>query len=123
IFSEYKGDAICAYIGQGAKVAVQCTKMVNSCPHGTSHEQKKKGWGEPAYCCSKTITHPQSKTCEWRGDAPFCGQNSCGSAEEFRGSARDRQSASFNPTMKKWENLFGKSCSTGSKALCCHYTG
>jgi hypothetical protein len=123
VFSEYKGNAICAYSGQGATVAVRCTKMVNSCPKGTSYEQKRKGWGEPAYCCPKTIANEQSKECVWRGDAPLCGENRCGSLEQYKGSARDQESASFNAGTKRWENLFGKPCLSGSKALCCHYTG
>jgi hypothetical protein len=43
--------------------------------------------------------------------------------EEYKGSARDQQSASFNAATKKWENLFGKPCVSGSKALCCHFNG
>jgi hypothetical protein len=121
VFSAYKGNGICAYIGQGAKKAVQCTIMVNSCPHGTTHEHKKSDPND--YCCPTKITNEQSKTCVWRGDAPFCGENSCGSVEQYKGSARDQQSASFNAATKKWENLFGKPCLSGSKALCCHYNG
>jgi len=37
VFSAYNGNGICAYVGQGATKAVQCTKMVNSCPSGTTH--------------------------------------------------------------------------------------
>jgi hypothetical protein len=121
VFSAYKGNGICAYIGQGATKAVQCTKMVNSCPHGTTHEHKKSDPND--YCCPEKIAHEQSKTCVWRGDAPFCGENSCGSVEQFKGSARDKDGAYFNAATKKWSNLFGKDCLSGSKALCCHYTG
>jgi hypothetical protein len=122
VFSAYKGNGICAYAGQGATKAVQCTKMVNSCPPGTTHEHKTRG-DTGDYCCSKTITGGQSRSCVWRGDAPFCGQNSCGSVEENKGSARDQESAGFNKSTKKWENLFGKPCLSGSKVLCCHFNG
>lgn len=121
-FSAYKGNGICVYDGQGATKAVQCTHMVNSCPHGTTHEHKHSD-EKNDYCCPETIANPQSRSCVWRGYAPFCGQNSCGSVEEYKGSARDQQSASFNAATKKWENLFGKPCVSGSKALCCHFNG
>jgi hypothetical protein len=121
IFSAYKGNGICAYVGQGAKKAVQCTVMVNSCPSGTTREQKKSD-PKRVYCCSKTIVNEQSKTCVWRGTAPFC-EGSCGGSEENRGSARDKNGARFNPGTKGWSNLFGKDCASGSKVLCCHHTG
>ena len=50
IFSAYKGNGICAYIGEGARKAVQCTIMVNSCPSGTTREQKKSD-PKNVYCC------------------------------------------------------------------------
>jgi len=121
IFSAYNGNGICAYKGQGATKAVQCTQMVNSCPHGTSHEHKKQG-DTGNYCCSTTITNHQSRTCVWRGTPPAC-DGSCGSLEEIKGSARDQDEASFNKSTKGWSNLFGKSCFTGRKVLCCHFNG
>jgi hypothetical protein len=121
IFSAYNGNGICAYAGQGAKKAVQCTKMVNSCPSGTTHEHKTRG-DTGDYCCSKTITAGQSKTCVWRGTPPFC-EGSCGSLEENKGSAPDQDHAYFNHGTKGWANLFGKSCVSGSKVLCCHFNG
>jgi hypothetical protein len=120
VFSAYKGNGICAYEGQGATKAVQCTQMVNSCPSGTSREQKKSD--KHVYCCPKTIVNGQAKVCVWRGTPPFC-EGSCGAFEENRGSARDIGSADRNPSAKGWSNLFGKSCVSGSKALCCHYKG
>ena len=121
VFSAYKGNEICAYAGQGATKAVQCTRMVNSCPPGTTHEHKNSDPNHD-YCCPKKIANEQSTKCVWRGTAPFC-EGSCGSGERYKGSARDGQSASFNAGTKGWSNLFGKSCVSGSKALCCHYTG
>jgi hypothetical protein len=52
VFSAYNGNGICAYIGQGAKKAVQCTLMVNSCLPGTTHEHKKSDPNHD-YCCPK----------------------------------------------------------------------
>ncbi len=121
VFSAYNGNGICAYPGQGATKAVQCTKMVNSCPSGTTHEHKKSG-DKSDYCCPKILTGGQSKTCVWRGTPPFC-EGSCGSSEDYIGYARDQQGASFNVATKKWEQKFGKSCVSGSKALCCHFVG
>ncbi len=120
VFSAYKGNGICAYIGQGATKAVQCTIMVNSCPSGTTHEHKKSDKND--YCCPKKIAQEQSKTCVWRGTAPFC-EGHCGSLEQSRGSARDRDSAEFVHSTKPWAGAFGKSCTSGSKELCCHYNG
>ena len=120
VFSAYNGNGICAYVGQGAKIAVQCTLMVNSCLHGTTHETKK---GDPHdYCCSDTIANEQPIECVWRGRAPLC-NGSCGSTEEFRGSAHDRDSAQDLSSTRDFKDSFGKPCGTGNKALCCHHTG
>ena len=121
VFSAYNGNGICAYIGQGATVAVQCTKMVNSCPSGTTHEHKKQG-DKGDYCCSTTIAHEQGLNCAWVGTAPAC-EGHCGALEQYKGYARDRDSAYFNKSTKRWANSFGKSCLSGSKALCCHHAG
>ncbi len=121
VFSAYNGNGICAYVGQGAKVAVQCTQMVNSCPSGTSREHKTRG-DTGYYCCSKTIANEQPVECVWRGRAPFC-NGSCGSTEQFMGAAHDRDSAQALGSTRDFKDSFGKPCGTGSKALCCHHTG
>ena len=121
IFSAYKGNGICAYVGQGATKAVQCRAMVNSCPSGTTREQKKS-YPKHVYCCPKTIANEQGKSCVWRGTAPFC-EGRCGSSEQNRGSARDKDGASFNHSTSNWSGAFGKNCTSGSKVLCCHYNG
>ena len=116
VFSAYNGNGICAFAGQGAKKAVQCAVMVGSCPSGTSREHKKSDPND--YCCPKTTT--ASKTCVWRGTAPFC-EGSCGSVEENRGNAPDKDRAYFNKATKAWSSQFGKDCASGSKVLCCHF--
>ena len=121
VFSAYAGNGICAYVGQGAKVAVQCTPMVNSCPSGTSREHKTRG-DTGYYCCSNTIANEQPVECVWRGRAPFC-NGSCGSTEQFMGEAHDRDSAQDLGSTRDFKDSFGKPCSTGKKALCCHHTG
>lgn len=118
VFSAYKGNGICAYRGQGATKAVQCYKMVNSCPSGTSQEKKKS---DPNYyCCPTTIQNKQSLRCVWRGTAPFC-EGQCLDGEQYKGSSRDLDGASRSPGTKGWSGSFGKNCASGSKALCCHY--
>jgi hypothetical protein len=120
-FSAYKGNGICAYDGQGAKVAVQCTLMVNSCPHGTTHEHKHSDEAHD-YCCSTKITNEQSKTCVWRGEAPAC-DGYCGSLEQYRGAAHNQAEADHKKSTKAWGGSFGASCFSGAKVLCCHYNG
>jgi hypothetical protein len=117
VFSAYKGNGICAFIGQGAKVAVQCYKADGKCPSGTTREKKKS---DPnAYCCP-TVVKGKSKQCTWRGTAPFC-EGQCLFGEEYKGSARNKEGAGYAAGMKGWSNLFGKDCASGSKALCCYY--
>ena len=123
IFSAYNGNGICVYAGQGAAKAVQCTKMVNSCLPGTTHEHKTRG-DTGDYCCPDTIPKATAQhiECVWRGTAPAC-DGSCGSVEEYKGSARDQAGADRNRTARQYARNFGASCLSGSKALCCHYGG
>ncbi len=123
VFSAYNGNGICAYIGQGAKVAVQCTKMVNSCLPGTTHEHKKQG-DTGDYCCPDTIPKATAQhiECVWRGTPPAC-DGYCGSVEEYKGSARDQAGADHFRVARQYARDFGARCFSGSKALCCHYTG
>lgn len=118
VFSAYKGNGICAYIGQGAKVAVQCYKATGKCPSGTTREKKKS---DPnSYCCPTTVKGA-SLECKWRGTAPFC-EGKCLYGEQYKGSAPNKDAAWFaKGTMRSWSNLFGKDCASGSKALCCNY--
>jgi hypothetical protein len=120
VFSAYKGNGICAYIGQGAKVAVQCQIAKGKCPSGTTRERKKSD--KNAYCCPEKIANEQSKKCVWRGEAPLC-EGKCLYGEQSKGSARDKDGAYFNKSTKPWSSSFGKDCVGGSKELCCHYTG
>jgi hypothetical protein len=117
VFSAYNGNGICAYVGQGAKVAVQCTKMVNSCPPGTSHEHKSRG-DTGDYCCSKNIANEQRVECVWRGTPPIC-DGACGGQEQTRAAAGTRDRA--RDLASDYASSFGKNCSTGNKALCCHH--
>jgi hypothetical protein len=122
VFSAYNGNGICAYIGQGATAAVHCTPMVNSCLHGTTHETKK---GDPHdYCCPDSIPKAteQPIECVWRGTPPAC-DGSCGSTEEYKGSARDQAGADRSRVATQYARDFGARCFSGSKALCCHYRG
>jgi hypothetical protein len=123
VFSAYNGNGICAYAGQGATAAVQCTKMVNSCLPGTTHEHKKQG-DTGDYCCPSTIPKAveQNIECVWRGRAPFC-DGECGALEQRRGVAHDLIHASTNHSTKAWSGGFGKDCESGAKVLCCHYRG
>jgi hypothetical protein len=123
VFSAYNGHGICAYAGQGATKAVQCTHMVNSCPSGTTHEHKTRG-DTGDYCCPDTIPKATAQhiECVWRGEAPAC-DGSCGSVEEYKGSARDQAGADRNRTARQYARDFGARCFSGSKALCCHYGG
>ena len=120
VFSAYNGNGICAYAGQGATVAVQCTPMVNSCPPNTTREHKTRG-DTGYYCCSMTIAHEQGMNCEWRGTPPFC-EGSCGSLEVNKGSAPDYAHA-LHGALRKYADSFGKACMSGSKVLCCHHAG
>ncbi len=120
VFSAYNGNGICAYEGQGATVAVQCTKMVNSCPPGTTHEHKKRG-DTGDYCCAVTIANEQGMNCAWVGTPPAC-EGQCGAFEVDKGSARDYADA-LHGALRKYADSFGKSCMTGSKVLCCHHSG
>jgi hypothetical protein len=123
VFSAYNGNGICAYIGQGATKAVQCTKMINSCLPGTTHEHKTRG-DTGDYCCPDTIPKAtaQNIECVWRGRAPAC-DGSCLFGEQLRGSAHDQIHADTNHSTKAWSGAFGKDCEGGAKALCCHYRG
>ncbi len=123
VFSAYNGNGICAYAGQGATKAVQCTPMVNSCPSGTTREHKTRG-DTGYYCCPDTIPKATAQhiECVWRGEAPAC-DGSCGSVEEYKGSARDQAGADRNRTARQYARDFGARCFSGSKALCCHYGG
>jgi hypothetical protein len=123
VFSAYNGNAMCAYVGQGATAAVHCTKMVNSCPPGTTHEHKTRG-DTGDYCCPSTISKAtaQNIECVWRGTAPVC-DGQCLGGEQERGGAHDQISADTNRSTKAWSGGFGKDCTAGAKVLCCHYTG
>jgi hypothetical protein len=121
VFSAYNGNGICAYIGQGATKAVQCTPMVNSCPPNTTREHKTRG-DTGYYCCPMDIANPQPMKCEWRGTPPFC-EGHCGELEQYKGNAADSDHAYFNRGTRTWAGTFGKSCSSGSKALCCRPIG
>jgi hypothetical protein len=120
VFSAYNGNGICAYVGQGATKAVQCTKMVNSCPPNTTHEHKKSDPND--YCCPMDIANPQPMKCVWRGTPPLC-EGHCGALEQSKGTAADYDHAYFNRNTKTWAGTFGKSCASGSKELCCHPIG
>ncbi len=119
VFSAYKGNGICAYIGEGAKVAVQCYPAKGKCPSGTTRERKKSG--SDAYCCP-TKVKGRSLRCAWRGTAPFC-EGKCLHGEQWKGDARNKEGASYTSGMKGWSGSFGKDCASGSKALCCSYAG
>jgi hypothetical protein len=121
VFSAYNGNGICAYVGQGATVAVQCTPMVNSCLPGTSREHKTRG-DTGYYCCSKTIANEQGINCVWRGTAPAC-DGHCLFGEQKRGAAHDQIHADTYRSTKAWSGSFGKDCEGGAKALCCHHIG
>jgi hypothetical protein len=123
VFSAYNGNGICAYAGQGATNAVQCTPMVNSCPPGTTHEHKTRG-DTGDYCCPETIPKEtaQNIECVWRGTAPFC-DGECLGGEQWRGVAHVQMDADKNRNTKAWSGGFGKDCESGGKVLCCHYTG
>jgi hypothetical protein len=123
VFSAYNGNGICAYIGQGATKAVQCTPMVNSCLPGTTHEHKTRG-DTGDYCCPATIPKATAQhiECVWRGEAPACG-GSCGPVEEYKGSAHNQTEADRNRTSRQYARDFGATCLSGAKVLCCHYGG
>jgi hypothetical protein len=101
VFSAYNGNAMCAYVGQGATAAVHCTKMVNSCPPGTTHEHKTRG-DTGDYCCPTKATEKKHETCVWRGTPPLCN----GECEEGE-RVVDRPGAG------------AMGCATGSKVYCC----
>jgi hypothetical protein len=121
VFSAYNGNGICAYVGQGATKAVQCTKMVGSCPQGTSHERKSRG-DTSDYCCPNTIPKEtaQNIECVWRGRAPACDGSCLYGEEEQTRAANENDAGKVRPYRGV---AFGAECLSGSKALCCHYTG
>ncbi len=103
VFSAYKGNGICAWIGKGAQAAVYCTIRKGSCPNGTTHEHKNSD-KKNDYCCSKKTTgSPQQ--CYWEGTAPFCMPNpNC--------------RPGFHP-VKSNKVGDGDKCVTGLKIYCC----
>jgi hypothetical protein len=121
VFSAYNGNAMCAYVGQGATAAVHCTKMVNSCPPGTTHEHKTRG-DTGDYCCPSTISKAtaQNIECVWRGRAPACDGSCLYGEEEQTRAANENDAGKVRPYRGV---AFGAECLSGSKALCCHYTG
>jgi hypothetical protein len=56
VFSAYNGSGICAYIGQGAKVAMRCSSAGSSktCPSGYDLAHKSTD-PKHYYCCPRTI--------------------------------------------------------------------
>lgn len=120
VFSAYKGNGMCVYIGQGATKAVQCSVMVNSCPSGTTREQKKSDRNN-VYCCPRKIQKKQSESCVWRGSAPLC-EGKCKALEKHKANAETYREALLQSTAKQ-ASTFGKDCFSGTKALCCHPSG
>ena len=113
VFSAYNGNGICAYVGQGATKAVQCTKMVNSCPSGTTHEHKTRG-DTGDYCCPTTIANEQAINCVWRGTAPVCDGN-CLFGEQERGAAHDLLHAGLTTALKDGQVASAKTASQGPR--------
>lgn len=120
VFSAYKGNGMCVYIGQGATRAAQCMLMVKSCPSGTTREQKKSDRNN-VYCCPRTIQDKQPTRCVWRGTAPIC-SGKCGASEKLKAYARTYTEAILQGSAKA-ADTFGRDCVSGAKALCCHPAG
>jgi hypothetical protein len=103
VFSAYKGNGICAWIGRGKEAAVQCTIREGSCPKGTSREHSKND-KDNEYCCSKK-TGPSPRECYWEGTAPICDPTNC--------------RAGFH-RVKTSKVGDGLECATGFKIYCCN---
>lgn len=97
VFSAYKGNGICAYVGQGAKVAIQCFVAKGDCPSGTTREHANND-KKRDYCCPRTLA---KLNCNWTGTAPFC-SGGCGPGTFVREVRTD-------------------GCLTGQRAECCQY--
>ena len=120
VFSAYKGNGMCVYIGQGATRAVQCSVMVNSCPSDTTREQKNSDRNN-VYCCPRKIQDKQPQSCVWRGSAPLC-DGKCKASEQHKANAETYREALLQSTAKQ-AGTFGKDCFSGTKALCGHPGG
>lgn len=101
-------NGICAFVGQGARAAVNCAVAQGSCPAKTSREHSTNDPGRD-YCCSTQPLPPSGhpigpfEACAWFGTAPIC---------------RGRCPAGWRD-VKGDRTGDGATCATGQKVYCC----